>query len=195
MPPSHHHLHTDGPVDPRRHNVQAHALHPVHFSYCLHLLPRPHCLGALPAHRPPDWMETTGEPVPRGSGRHLDRGLPDICAFPKVQCTYLAFPEPEPPHPRQRPPHLHGTVAVHSKAPRIHHLPACLPVPASSHPHLGLLPAHLPASEKEEGHGGARQECDSEEEQGLHKDQRHADLHCGGLRSLLASTQHLQHGV
>lgn len=140
-------------------------------------------------------MEAHGVPVLPGCGCHLDRGLSDLSAFPLIQRTRLASPEHEHSLPAQRPPHLHGAVAVTSESPCLHHLPAHLPVFPSAGPHHGLLHARLPASEEEEGHGGARQEHLSKEKQGFHEDQRHVNLHSGGVLPLLAPSECLQHGV
>jgi len=167
----------------------------VYIGHRLHLLPRPHRHGALPAHCPPDWMEAHGGPVLLGRGCHLGRGLSHLGAFPLVQRAGLAFPEPQHALANQRPPLLYRAVAIGSRTTRLHHLPAHLPVLPSSRPHHALLPAHLPAPEEEEGHGGPRPEHHSEEEQRRREDQRHVIRHRGGIRTLLAPSQRLQHGV
>lgn len=140
-------------------------------------------------------MEACGEPVLHGRGHHLDCGLSNLGAFPILQRAFPAFPQPERPLPRQRSPRLYGTVAVGPTTASLHHLPPCLPVLPSPHAHHGLLSAHLPAPEDEEGHGGAQQECYQKEEQGLHEDQHHASRHSGGICYLLAPLECLQHGV
>ena len=90
---------------------------------------------------------------------------------------------------------MYGGLALPAQQTGLYHLSPVLSVLPSRPPHRGLLPAHLPASEEEERHGGAGQGPQSEEDQGFQEDQRRAWLHRVRVHAVLATTHGLQHCV
>ncbi|XP_034053853.1 uncharacterized protein LOC117533924 isoform X2 [Gymnodraco acuticeps] len=148
--------------------------------------------GAPPADPPSHRLVPCSRTLLPGCGLHLAAGWRHLHPLPLLQHPHQRpLPEHQPAcQPLQGPCDLHGALALRPAPAPLHHLSADLPVRPAAAAGAALLPEDLPPPEETQGHVGSQPQ-DSERSQ----DQRHAALHRGSLRSVLAAAHRLQHSV
>lgn len=195
MPAQHHHLHADGQVDSRSGSLQTDSVCPVRVHHGVHLHLGADHTGEASAHHPSYWLEARAWTLVPGCGCHLDYGMLHLAALLLLHLRGgLELPQHQSSDKSlQCSLCVHGTLAIGGEPVSVHDVDAGVPVLPASDTHQRLLLAHFSAPQSAQGCYREDTGRASTQRETLQAHQRHASLHRGPVRTLLAAAERVQH--